>query len=506
MFSQKRTLLILIGLFLLSVIVRLPTLNRPLSKHHEFCTAVALRVIQIWDEAGIATCHFNPVMTYPNTADKFINNFASGSGKMVDEGGNYYYVSHPPLAYYLPFAIFKIFRIKPDVLPIELLNLFIHFLCGIGVYLILQLLIPNDSMSSPTRHTSTPLSVTWAPALGGFVAYLFSPGTLWFHSNVYMADILVQLFFIYGVFFALKFETEQRKKWLILLGVSSFLMTYTSWLGVFFCMTVIVLSFWRRDFKQAIVIAACTAAALLLTIFQYSQIAGWDALKQEWFFRFAERSGWSSWNILTGLILIVKNYLTSYLPLIALLSVLMAFFFRQTTQWSNKNLFSLFILLSTVPIVLLHSILSNYSGHDFTTLYGGLFFCVIFGMLVHAASQKRKTKWVAAGMIVFVSLSIAQYYYINRPGEYSVKGNRYADFKDIGKSIAGLSSSDEVIFLKGMKPSPEIIFYAGRNIQQIHDENEAIEFLQKHFLAKGVILKVVENNEVHVKNRITVGF
>src|SRR5436190_14555087 len=94
----KNPLVILSCIFLLSVVVRIPTLDRPLSKHHEFCTAVSLRVLQIWDEAGIKTYHFNPVMTYPNAADKFINNFASASGKMMDAGGNFYYVSHPPFA------------------------------------------------------------------------------------------------------------------------------------------------------------------------------------------------------------------------------------------------------------------------------------------------------------------------------------------------------------------------------------------------------------------------
>lgn len=484
----------LLAIFLLSVLVRMPTLNRPLSKHHEFCTAVALRILQIWDEAGITTYRFNPVMTYPDPADKFINNYASGSRKMMDESGNYYYTSHPPFAYYLPFFVFKILGTKPDVLAIQLFNISIHFLCGIGVFLILKFLIHDV----PAHYPSAPLRAANAPALLGFTAYMASPGTLWFHSNVYMADILVQLFFIYGVYFALKFFEAKNVKWLVLLAIASFLMTYTSWLGVFFCVTVLLMGIQKKDLTQAFVVAGCGAAALLLAIFQYSQIAGWNALKQEWFIRFAERSGWD----LRGVIVILKNYITSYLPLLAAIPALGIFSLKETQRLLNSKLF-LFIALSVIPAALLHLILSNYSGHDFTTLYGGLFLCVIFGIFIFSASQRIKGKWIVSGIAVFVVLCIAQYYYINRPGEYSLKGDRYADFQDIGKSIAAQSSNDEVIFLIGLKPSPEIIFYAGRNIRQVRDEKEAMNFLQEHNGNKGVIFEAKEENKIALQNRIS---
>ena len=113
----KWTFPVLLGIFLLSVGVRWPQLNRPLSKHHEFCTALSLRVMQIWYDNGIEKYNFNPVMTYNNPADKYINNNANTSGEMMDKDSNYYYVSHPPFAYYFPYFIFKALHIRPDVLP-----------------------------------------------------------------------------------------------------------------------------------------------------------------------------------------------------------------------------------------------------------------------------------------------------------------------------------------------------------------------------------------------------
>ncbi|HXH20347.1 MAG TPA: hypothetical protein VNJ07_14825 [Chitinophagales bacterium] len=499
MHSKKRTACILLGLFILSVIVRLPTLSRPLSKHHEFCTALALRIMQIWHEAGISTYHFNPVMTYPNAADKFINNHASASGKMLDAEGDYYYVSHPPLAYYLPFFVFKILSLKPDVLPIEAFNLFIHFLCALGVFLILNLSrLPSGGERAGVASSAMPNYNTGAYA--AFAIYLFSPGTLWFHSNVYMADILVQLFFIYGVYLVLKFSEDKKQTWLFLSIVNGFLMTYTSWLGVFFCLTVMAWSLWRKDIKQLMAAGFSAAAALALTVFQYSQIAGFSPLMQEWLARFAER-GLDASNILSGSIVLGKNYATSYLPLIITAGILLVHSFKRNRQLLTKKI-TLFMLLSAIPVLLLHLILLDYSGHDFTTLYGGLFLSVLFGVLIGDVMPEIKSKRRAAGMTALAILNLAQYYYINPPGEFSLRGDSYADFHDSGKSIALQSSGDEVLFLKGAKPSPEMIFYAGRNIKQVTDEEDAIKFLKERNRSRGVMFEINKSAEAEVVGKI----
>ena len=94
-----------------------------MSKHHEFATATALRIIQIWYDNGIEKYNYNPVMNYNTPVDKFINNEANASGKMLDADGNYYYVSHPPFAYYFPYYVFKAIHVRPDVLPLQIFNM-----------------------------------------------------------------------------------------------------------------------------------------------------------------------------------------------------------------------------------------------------------------------------------------------------------------------------------------------------------------------------------------------
>ena len=56
----KRSLLIILGAFLVSVAVRVPQLDRPLSAHHEYCTAFTLIALTNWYEDGFATHHGVP--------------------------------------------------------------------------------------------------------------------------------------------------------------------------------------------------------------------------------------------------------------------------------------------------------------------------------------------------------------------------------------------------------------------------------------------------------------
>lgn len=491
--SRIKVIFLIIGLFLLSILVRIPTLDRPLSKHHEFCTAVSLRIMQIWDEAGIANYNFNPVMTYPNVADKFINNYASGSGKMLDAEGNYYYVSHPPLAYYVPYFLFQLLGVRPSVLPIQLFNLLLHFISAIGVYLIAKQLIKSQSASwfDSAHHDIA--------ALASFIFYLFSAATMWFQSNTYMSDMAVQPLFIYGVFFALKYFESGKQKHLFLLSLFVFLMTYTTWLGVFFAVVLLgwgIVRLRKNSFLLAISFPALLAIAL--TVFQYSQIAGWHAYYEEAFGRFSERSGMQSGMRIFFLQWrnILFSYITSYLPM--LLFVFFLLFQRKVFPVKLSKI----ILLAALPVLLLHLVLPNYSGHDFVSLYGAVFLSVVAG--IGSEFFLKKGKWIFSGALAaYILISTAQYYYINRPGEISQRGDRYADYKDIGIAIKQNSNPDEVVFLLNEKPSPEVIFYAERNILQVANEEKAIQHLFKSPANAGVLFKKTANNKVEVVKRIS---
>ena len=123
------------------------------------------------------------------------------------------------------------------------------------------------------------------PAFIGFVIYLFNPATLWFQCNTYMSDMLVQVFFITTIYFALKLILSENQKTKCLFFISLFLMIYTSWLGVFLALTLIFYGFKKQNKKLMLFSILAIVFAVGLTFFQYLQIEGYDALKEQFFNR-----------------------------------------------------------------------------------------------------------------------------------------------------------------------------------------------------------------------------
>lgn len=203
--NKSKTYLLLIGLFLISVLVRFPHLDRPLSKHHEFCTAVVLIPLENWAENGAATYHYSPSVSYEGTANHHIENLTAYP---VEADGRFYYLSHPPFAYLLPYFCFKILGVHPTPLALQIFNLLFHLLSCLLLFQIVKMLISRPqplkgsfSVSHPqplkgslptfAMRVDSPLGVGGVGSLTTFLIYLFSPVALWFHGNAYMSDMFI---------------------------------------------------------------------------------------------------------------------------------------------------------------------------------------------------------------------------------------------------------------------------------------------------------------------------
>jgi len=491
----KRTFPLLFGIFLLSVAVRLPMLNRPLSKHHEFCTAISLRIMQIWYDNGIEKYSYNPVMTYNNPADKYINNSANASGKMIDSSGNYYYVSHPPFAYYFPFAIFKVLHIRPAVLPLQLLNLLFHFISGLFVYFTVCLLSFNRARSLPYR-----------PGIVAFVIYTFLPVTLWFQGNVYMSDMAVHLLFIIRVYTALKMIIRQKfysPKYIFFYILCLALMLYTSWLGVFFAIGILVYSLLHvrgnKGFNMLIWTTVITGIIMLrLIVYQYSQINGIEAYLMEMFSRYAQRGSLEGtdqglFHFMFSYLWLIKTLLYNYLiHYIVIYVVIGLFLYIAASHKKLKIVFSengyRFIWLSVLPVLLLHFFFLNYSVQDFTALYASLFFSVLLGILYDKVKKSGaiSIRRMQIGLAITVAVLVAQFYLMN-----------YKTGKDIGFNqttgrdiIAKNSTSGDVIFWPQPEIEPQLVYYAHRNIRYAKTAGDAKAFLKEHGLKHGLIFHV----------------
>lgn len=427
-------------------------------------------------------------MNYPGSANKHINNFASGSGKMLDAEGNYYYVSHPPLAYYIPYAFFKLFQIKPSVIGIQLFHTLFHYLSALGVFMIINLLTGR-----------WPLASFSATAFIGYLFYLFNAATLWFQSNTYMSDMMVQTFFIFGALFALLYARSRHWKWLIAIFITIFLMIYTTWLGLFFAFVVFIVSLvqWKDLKLLSLLMPTVVALALGLIFYQYSQINGWEAYWAELTHRFEVRGIQVATSFFSQLISILQNYATSYLPLFVLFIYLTYRCRSSSTLWRllfETPYLKMFMAITLLPILLLHVALPNYSGHDFTTLYAALPLSVVLALL--AIQARPDIKWLKhIPLVVIMTVCLFQYYYFNRPGEHSWKGDRYAEMREQGELIATESSVNAVIFLIGEKPTPEMVYYAHRNIQRVRSEEEAITFLEDFGRSQGVLFRINEKRQ-----------
>ena len=487
--ASQQTILILLFLFLISVLVRLPLLNRPLSKHHEFCTAVALRIMASWEENGIKNLRYKPATNFGRTEDKFINNYASASGKMIDAQGNYYYVSHPPLAYYIPFGIFQLFGIKVDVLPLQVFHLFIHFLCGIGVFLIISNLYPKEYELN-------------IPAIVAYAVYLFNPATLWFQSNVYMSDMMVQLPFVFAVLVCTKmllYEHHLLKRAVVLL-LLCFAMVYTSWLGIFFCIAAVILIFRGKLFFSLAIIEILFTAVVLgagIAFLQYSKIAGLDNFKEELSCRFLQRSSFHGWqHFLSSIVGIIKNYIFNYAALYVMLIVAAATVYVVRKRIRMGAILRNVMAISVLPIVLLHLVLSDYSGHDFTVLYAALPFSIFAGFLTERLYQHVNTKHILVVCGLFLLLNVGQFYFVNRPGAISQSGERYEIAMNEGLFIKQHTTADEIVFALNYKPSPEAIWYAHVNIKSVSSEAEAQAFLAARVHSKGIVFFRNENGKL----------
>ncbi|MBL0044664.1 MAG: hypothetical protein IPP33_09820 [Flavobacteriales bacterium] len=66
----RKEILTILFAFALSVVVRVPLLNKPLAAHHEFCTALVLVILNNWHTNGFAALHGGPASSFTGAADR----------------------------------------------------------------------------------------------------------------------------------------------------------------------------------------------------------------------------------------------------------------------------------------------------------------------------------------------------------------------------------------------------------------------------------------------------
>jgi len=495
--------LALLVIFSISVAIRTDNLKAPAGRHHEWLTGHVLSTLSIFEKNGITNHYFSPVFTFNNPAER-----ALLESQIFRDKNNYaYYTSYPPFCFIFPFLVFKAFNLKVSLIGLRMIGLSIQFICALLLFFII-----NRLFKKRINHE------IFIPSLIGYTLYLFASGNLWFHGNIYFADMLVHVFVLSALLlFIIIIEEPEASIKLRLLGLAivTFFGVYTEWLALFVAFYMGLLFFIKAFKKKLFFIHVLTllisaSSAIGLSIYQYSCIAGFEPLKEKTIEKYAMRSGHDKQHAEAGYSFgssasknrFFNHYETNYsslLDYVWLVFYLVAFllianFIRKKTTINQSHIMAFGILFFSIATH--HLAFFNFTVvHDFSTLKSSmlliLFITYVIGLFINYLDSKYIA--ISSTTFVFITLwfvhtSIQKYYKVNRQD----KSSYYQ--KITGEIMAKYGKPDEIMFTNAYA-TPVIWWYAQRSITESNSIDGCVNFLKYSKSSKGLFVKLLEKNK-----------
>jgi hypothetical protein len=466
---MRRPFLIVFMAFVLSVGVRVPHIDRPLSAHHEFCTAVALIVLHNWWTDGIVAHHGAPVLSFTTPADRY----PADDGPAMRDGVRYYF-SHPPLAYDLPYAGFRLAGTAPNVAGLQWINIAFHLLAAWCLFLAVRAAFPVGD----------------APLLAALL-YLFMPAPLWFHGNAYMSDMFVQNFWLMHLAVAVPVflaPLPPDRGRTALFALTLFLAAYTSWPGVFVAVVAMGYALWRawrsgdgRWAWPAVWSGLAVVVALGITWWRYAGVVGTDALIAYFSSRLEVRGSMDMAEGLgTHLQRLLVNYRISYLPVILLvLGTWASRWAKRADAAVDRGAVRPFLLLTGLPVLLDHTFLLQYADHDFAALKAGPLLCGLAG--AGLAALGPRVAWPVVAITCAVGVA---YYFRTNP----LPGPANEQERVLGTAIAAEARPEEAVFTMGFTPEPQVWWYARRTLFRVDSLPQAMDLLRAQGNNEGLVV------------------
>ncbi|MBU0625170.1 hypothetical protein KKF05_02400 [Patescibacteria group bacterium] len=504
------TILLLLTIFSASLLIRSDSFNKPLGLRYEILTSDTLIRLEIWKEQGALKHFFVPSDTYSKPTDKNIKTFCS----VLTDKGECYYLSYPPGAIILPYLPIALLNFRPSLLYLQIINLLLHLVTAVFVYLITALLT-KQSTEKKDR----------AAAVLAFSFYTFSPVLLTMHSESFFADMVAMPFFAGGIYFFLDllFRNRYHRRGVLALGLFIFLTCYSEWLGVLFAGTVAAyaLLHWRHPHSRSIFLASVfgAAGALILSASQFISAVGPTLTLEQIKQKILLRAGISNvdqnplfsryiMNNPSAWLRFPFNYLRGFGLLPILIIVILARFFRFDRLIKKRqillNSYLPFVWVAGLPVLLHHLLLFQWSTlHYFSPIKAAPLLTVLGGILVSKMiGQKNRTAifWQIATMttiilLIFSYLSTT----INQTDFFAVQGDR----------ISKLSRPEDVIFIRLANKDEEdtvtwrrsiLSYYAHRNIALWEDLASAKQLLQKNNALSGVLFEINNIDQLSLKH------
>jgi len=477
--NSRKALLIVLLMYAISILFRLPNLNRPLSKHHEFVAATVLIAAEAWQErGGGAQYAFVPFINYAKPGDYIRDKDVS-----FDEHGNGIYLSYGPGMYVIPYLIFKIFNVNAEPLYLQCINLAFLLLSVVMLYRLLALVF-------------TDMKRRYELVILGCFLFLFNPCILWFLGNGYVNVTISIPFLIGAIYQALIVLYTKKDKYLPnYIWLSFFIIAgiYIDWNAFFAALVIAIFAVVKSKFKKmptlSWVAGLSAALGVALIVKQFSLYLSLDQIVYYWKSRFFTRSIESTGIDLPHKLLnLFSNVVSGYLPVL-LLSLILFFRANKKNVLQGPALPKAFLFMSGITCILYNFTFFNWSYiHDFSMVPISIFFVFIPLYLISLEKENRKIYLLLA---CYFLLTIAQYYYINRPGKLSQNGSPYALFKTFGEKLQTVVAPDEMIFMS--EASPMTSFYSKRYIFQATDSANAKQKLREWHYPKGVWIEQNDN-------------
>ncbi len=450
-------------IILLSVLIRIPNINRPLSKHNEFNAAMVLNVCNSWYINGGAAYHnYTPTVYYGNPADyDYTHNVGVYNGK-------FYYPSMGSMQFVLPYYFCLVLGLPFTPLSLSILAMLLSCIAIFLFYNILELLSPHGTYN------------LWYTLL-----FSLLPNMLWYFGNAYSHESLALVLYMamgyYGILFIYKKKTlsvihSYILAALVIVGILS------DWLMVLVAATFVCIYLYQMYLTKAIpttmlyvpitiILASIVAVLLMVTLYsQQLTIAGYIALMKEKFLSRTYNGSSSKYNTITILRLLSTYILLNYGML---LGTCIFFCIKKTQLHHFKCILCLLIPPLLYTILLPQFAAENeYSVHKLSMPI----------MLLFATATMRMGKlyfYTLATSILCIHIGI--YYFINRPGTTNHNGDAYNAMQVLGYTIKNKSTpTDHILVLGTPYNYAAVMYYAKRNIVCFSTQSQIDAYLTKH--------------------------
>ena len=495
-------ILLLIAVFALSVFVRKSEISRSLTSIEDIAAVQTIIPMQVWADSAenAATTKYNPLLSFPNRGDAFIS--VREVESVQDKKGNSYWIKYPQLGFILPYFILKTLNLPAKHFDFYLmqLNLGIHFLCGLFIFLTILSII-----AAAYPHTK----YAGVTAFMGAAMYYFLPQSLQYQSVAYFPEMLSQLWLImlFWVVARMALLKKGNILYILMLTIFSVAYIYTDWFALFtvlgiciYCITHLSQSPSGRVWYISMF---ATLSGLLISLWQYSSVLSMKKFMegvQNVFYTETGLKTYSSaelWGSVEKWQQLFAHYGLGFPLLIGILLIAVILLLangklKETLKGYDKTIALLFWVLFVPSLLYQLIFFHSASNYPYSVLKISYFFVIAAAIFTHPliSNQEGKVwgKWVnpivlTIALTLCVSFSLYAY-------QKSTERFTTDPYRNLGIFIKQKAQPNESLFIKAShwdNIAPILTHYANRNLQLYKDTTEIKTVLNNNNADRAVI-------------------